>query len=264
MPAMLDIPHHELGSMRPVAGEVRDVSRFQWRDAGLGGSAALPALRRVRLAEARLSGAQLSGVVLTGTAGNDTLIGGSGDDTLYGLDGHDNLQGGAGDDTLDAGDGDDILIGGPGNDTLYGNLGNDAYFFGLGDGHDVIHSVDHEGQFFVTLNLKLGIHPDEVALERSGLDLIVRLVSGETITLAGYFPPLDDPWQWPRAVDEFWFQEGHIWETADILARLESGGQMQAGPASRAAWAGGSRAPAPAPSHRAPASAQLRSRGLAL
>lgn len=254
MPATFDIPPCEFGSMQPIAAEVRDISRFQWRDAGVGGALAAPRMRQV----------QLSGVVLTGTSGDDTLTGGAGDDTLYGLDGHDALHGGAGNDTLFAGDGDDILGGGTGNDTLYGEFGNDAYYFGLGDGHDVIHGSDHEGQFFVTLNLKLGIHPDEVELQRSGLDLIVHLISGETITLAGYFPPLDDPWQWPRAVDEFWFQEGFVWEAADILARLDSSGQARAPATSAPAWTGGTRAPMAPHGYIVPASAQSVSRGLSL
>lgn len=259
MPAAFDIPQYDIAhsgsaAMRPVAAEVRDISQFRWRDATLGERSALP----------RLWPVQLSGVVLTGTAGHDTLIGGSGDDTLYGLDGNDNLQGASGDDTLYAGDGDDILIGGTGNDTLYGDTGNDAYYFGLGDGHDVIHSFDHEAQFFVTLNLKLGIHPNEVELERSGVDLIVYLISGETITLAGYFPPLDDPWQWPRAVDEFWFQENFIWEASDILAKLESDTQARANGTAQRRWTGATRPPAAAQGYLVPASAQVSARSLQL
>ena len=163
---------------------------------------------------------QLSGQVLTGTAGDDTLTGSAGGDTLYGLDGNDMLLGEGGDDTLYAGDGDDILAGGSGTDALHGELGTNAYVFGLGDGHDRIYQADVAGQFFTTPGLKLGVHPGEVQLERDGLDLIVRLSSAETVTLVGFFPPADDPWQWPRAVDEFWFQEGAIWEMSDILARL--------------------------------------------
>ncbi|MEI2456596.1 MULTISPECIES: calcium-binding protein [Lysobacter] len=224
MPALFDVPQHEFASLPAVAGEVRQVGDMEW------GRATRDALR---YPAGRLWRVQLSGQVLTGTTGDDTLTGGAGDDTLYGLDGNDLLLGEGGNDTLYAGDGDDILAGGSGDDALHGELGNDAYVFGLGDGHDRIHQSDVEGQFLTILVLKPGVHPDQVQLERDGLDLVVRLASAETVTLAAFFPPADDPWQWPRAVDQFWFQEGAAWEMSDILARLPGAATASAG------WRGG-------------------------
>jgi Ca2+-binding RTX toxin-like protein len=120
---------------------------------------------------------------LYGGDGLDTLGGGAGADILYGEAGDDKLVGGAGADQLFGGDGNDVLVGEAGDDTLTGGTGDDIYGFDAHSGADRI--VDMAGINRITLS---GVTSDRVWLTRSGDDLKVAVIGGDTaITLAGFY-----------------------------------------------------------------------------
>ncbi|WP_417624700.1 calcium-binding protein [Paremcibacter congregatus] len=122
---------------------------------------------------------------LEGGADNDSLYGGDGSDTLRGDAGNDALYGEAGNDTLEGGDGDDILYGGAGSDILKGGLGDDLYIFGANDGADTI--IDAGGINEIAFNIE-DVAPDQLWFTRSGNDLTVEVVGGDTkVTLQGYY-----------------------------------------------------------------------------
>jgi Ca2+-binding RTX toxin-like protein len=120
---------------------------------------------------------------LYGGDGLDTLGGGAGADILYGEVGDDRLVGGAGGDQLFGGDGNDILVGEAGDDTLTGGTGDDIYGFDANSGADRI--IDASGINRITLS---GVTSDRVWLTRSGEDLKVAVIGGDTaITLVGFY-----------------------------------------------------------------------------
>jgi len=120
---------------------------------------------------------------LYGGDGLDTLGGGAGVDILYGEAGDDKLVGGASADQLYGGDGNDVLVGEAGDDTLTGGTGDDLYGFDANSGADRI--VDASGVNRITLS---GVTSDRVWLTRSGSDLKITVIGGDTaITLANYF-----------------------------------------------------------------------------
>ena len=112
------------------------------------------------------------------TTGNDTIQGYSSNDTLSGLAGNDKLYGNAGNDTL---------IGGIGDDYLDGGSGNDSYRFSLGDGKDIISSYDNAANKVDQIVFTDGITPDQVSLNRSGNDLIVKYSADDQITVQSFF-----------------------------------------------------------------------------
>ena len=146
---------------------------------------------------------------LLGGSGADRLFGGAGDDYLNGQGGGDDLNGGLGDDVLqgDAGNdrlmdvsganvldgrgGADDLLDGAGNAFLAGGAngdritlggGRDVIAFNRGDGRDVVRGA---GQ--ATLSLGGGIRHDQVALRKSGADLVVELGQNDRITLQDWY-----------------------------------------------------------------------------
>jgi Ca2+-binding RTX toxin-like protein len=122
--------------------------------------------------------------LLYGEAGDDGLTGGTEDDTLDGGGGKDVLSGGANNDILIGGEGDDTLSGDTGMDTLQGGLGADAYVFGGKDGADAL--TDSEGAN--TLNFKTDVSYDQLWLVRSGADLKVSVIGGDTVvTVVNFF-----------------------------------------------------------------------------
>lgn len=165
--------------------------------------------------------------ILTGQAGNDMLIGNGGDDLLEGGDGDDVLLGGAGRDILDGGAGNDVLRGGGArsNNQVYDwNGEGDTYRFGRGDGHDTI--IDDSWLPGATdrIELKAGIAPDDVRLER------VRIVSGgqvnddlritirdtgETLTVKRHFDVANR-----SAVEEVVFTDGTVWDLDAIRSKV--------------------------------------------
>ncbi|GAA5083090.1 Ig-like domain-containing protein [Lysobacter panacisoli] len=118
-----------------------------------------------------------------GGDGNDTIGGQAGADTLYGEAGDDGLSGGDGNDTLDGGIGNDALSGDAGNDLLRGGAGDDAYVFDARSGSDRIE--DNEGANRVLIQ---AVDPSAVWLQRSGNDLLISVIGGDTVvTVAGYY-----------------------------------------------------------------------------
>ncbi|MGK5091769.1 calcium-binding protein [Deltaproteobacteria bacterium TL4] len=92
-------------------------------------------------------------------------------DSVYAGGGNDFVDGGADNDYLDGGEGDDTLVGGQGQDTLVGGEGSDVYRFNRNDGKDTIIELSGNDQ----LQFGSGIQPDELQMERSGNDVIIRI-----------------------------------------------------------------------------------------
>ncbi|MGZ5014655.1 MAG: calcium-binding protein [Methylobacter sp.] len=156
-----------------------------------------------------LTKAQLTPMV--GTSGNDNIIGTDYSDTLAGLDGNDVLNGNAGNDILQGGNGNDtlndtgganLLDGGMGADTFTGGAGNELFAGGAGndvintgDGADVVVFNRNDGQDILnggvgtdnTLSLGGGIQYSDIALSKSGNDLILELGNADQITLSGWY-----------------------------------------------------------------------------
>lgn len=113
---------------------------------------------------------------LFGEAGNDVLVGEAGEDRLDGGSGNDLLDGGAGKDHLIAGGGSNLLIGGPGGDKLAGGDGHDVFLFNRGDGKATLHLGDAAVPGNTdTLSLGKDIAPEDIILQRSGRDLLVKV-----------------------------------------------------------------------------------------
>jgi Ca2+-binding RTX toxin-like protein len=151
---------------------------------------------------------------LYGGHGDDTLHGDDGDDTLYGEDGNDTLLGGAGNDTLEGEAGDDVYIGGAGNDTLRDtdSTSNDTYRFGRGDGVDTMY--DYGG--YDTIELGAGIVESDVKLTNTGTTLVLKLNTGETLTVDGMFSSSSGAALSARRVDEIRFADGTSWDLSRI------------------------------------------------
>lgn len=147
--------------------------------------------------------------ILLGGSGADRIFGGAGDDYLAGGGGGDDLNGGLGldviqgdtgndrmmdvsgnnvldgrngaDDILD-GAGSAFIAGGRGNDRITLGGGSDVIAFNRGDGRDVV-----RGQGAATLSIGGGIRFDELALRRSGADLLMEMGRGDRITLQEWY-----------------------------------------------------------------------------
>ncbi|MFZ5659601.1 MAG: putative Ig domain-containing protein [Pseudomonadota bacterium] len=167
---------------------------------------------------------------------DDHISGQGGDDILIGDGGRDLLKGDDGDDVLLGGLGRDILDGGAGNDVLRGNVGagwngsfydvsseGDTYRFGRGDGHDTI--VENSWQPGETdrVELKAGVTPDDVRLERVRTvngwqvndDLKITIHdTGETLTVENHFNESNR-----HAAEEVAFADGTVWDVEAIKTR---------------------------------------------
>ncbi|WP_333841472.1 calcium-binding protein [Pelomicrobium sp.] len=164
--------------------------------------------------------------VLTGQGGDDTLIGNGGDDRLESGDGDDLLLGGAGRDILDGGAGNDVLRGGGmqrGNQVYDGNGEGDTYRFGRGDGHDTIIEDSWQQGEIDRIELKAGVLPSDVRLERVRTvngwqvsdDLKITLRdTGETLTVRNHFNESNR-----YAVEEIAFADGTVWDAEAIKSR---------------------------------------------
>lgn len=153
-----------------------------------------------------------------GTEMADTLTGFSASD--------DRLEGQGGDDTLRGLSGDDTLVGGLGNDRLEGAEGSDTYIYNIGDGNDAIFDAGRATQDRVLFGP--GITFDNIAVMRSanGLDLILVLPGGATLTFVDQNANSD-----LRRVEQFEFSDGTKKSWSDInqkyLAGLSSAGDDQ-------------------------------------
>jgi Ca2+-binding RTX toxin-like protein/GH24 family phage-related lysozyme (muramidase) len=140
--------------------------------------------------------------ILNGGSGNDLLNGDWGNDILNGDTGNDILQGGAGNDTLSDTSGSNLLDGGQGSDTLTGNAANEMFVGGIGNdtiitgnGADIIAFNRGDGMDVVnggvgtdnTLSLGGGIQYSDLALSKSGNDLILEVGNSDQVTLTGWY-----------------------------------------------------------------------------
>jgi VCBS repeat-containing protein len=131
--------------------------------------------------------------LVRGGKGNDRLQGGSGLDVLEGGRGNDRLTDSRGASLLNGGDGRDVLegscdasfyVGGRGDDKLRLAGDGDVVAFNRGDGRDV---VAFDGARDATLSLGGGIRYQDLALRKSGSDLVVEVGSGERIVLDDWY-----------------------------------------------------------------------------
>ncbi|MCA1326539.1 calcium-binding protein [Herbaspirillum sp. alder98] len=122
---------------------------------------------------------------------HDVLNGRGGADQLWGHAGNDLLEGGQGDDTLTGGDGCDLLAGGGGRDRLVRGRQGDVIVFNRGDGHDTLAFDAGPGAAAATAGgptLSLGgVRLDQLALRKSGLDLVLELDSGDSISVENWY-----------------------------------------------------------------------------
>ncbi len=152
--------------------------------------------------------------ILHGNQGNDFLVGGAGADQILGHDGDDQLFGGDGDDSaqgasnryLSGGNGDDLIDGGAGNDDLRGDNHNDTLIGDLGD--DILDGGSGDDQFVFgrdhgsdtiadssgldAIAFVDGVTRSEVWLARTGNDLVVSVIGGDTqATITGFYSAAD-------------------------------------------------------------------------
>ena len=119
---------------------------------------------------------------LNGGFGNDLVEGESGNDKLYDVFGANLLNGRGGNDDLFDGAGNALIIGGRGNDRVTLGGGRDILAFNRGDDRDVV-----RGTGDAILSLGGGIRYQDLALRRSGGDLIVEVGNGERVTLGEWY-----------------------------------------------------------------------------
>ena len=133
-----------------------------------------------------------------GGIGNNQLIGGTGDDQIFSQGTSDTTDGGAGNDIIFADGANDTIDGGLGNDTLTGTGGgNFTYLFGVGGGQDVIDG--RQGGNYV-VQLSANLIPGDVAVGRSGQDLILILPGGQdSLTLQSFYTNPSVKWHSPMA-----------------------------------------------------------------
>ena len=170
--------------------------------------------------------------VLRGTEIGDLFDGRGGNDRLLGRGGDDTLIGGAGDDVLDGGAGNDVLRGGGAigwnNEVYDGYAEGDTYRFGRGDGHDTIIEDSWLPDETDRIELKAGVTPDDVRLERvrtaigwqifDDLKITIR-DTGETLTVRNHFNESNR-----HAVEEIVFADGTVWELEEIKSQVLLGG----------------------------------------
>jgi Ca2+-binding RTX toxin-like protein len=119
---------------------------------------------------------------LNGGAGNDVVQGATANDKLFDLFGNNVLDGRGGADDLYDGAGNAFLVGGRGADRITLGGGIDVLAFNRGDYRDVVRGVGS-----ATLSLGGGIGYQDLALRRSGADLVLDAGGGERITFKDWY-----------------------------------------------------------------------------
>lgn len=135
-------------------------------------------------------------------------------DVLTGSASAEMLKGYGGADTISGGGGDDVIEGGKGADRLSGGAGSDTYVYWSGDGDDVIDDVSPDHAVAADRLVLNGISAADTAVQRSGLDLIVR-VPGGSVTVLGYYDESGG-----RHLGEIAFGGGETWGNDQIASRL--------------------------------------------
>ncbi|NHZ98356.1 hypothetical protein F2P46_21930 [Massilia sp. CCM 8734] len=113
------------------------------------------------------------------------LQGGAGNDTLTDTAGHANLlDGGSGADRLSGGDGKELFFGGKGADNIATGAGADLIVFNRGNGMDTVgFSLGTDN----IVSLGGGIAYADLALRKSGADLILSAGAGDQITFKSWY-----------------------------------------------------------------------------
>jgi YD repeat-containing protein len=158
--------------------------------------------------------------LLDGGSGQDQLFGGSGNDTLRGGTDMDLLAAGDGDDLIESGtgtavvvagrgndrvttgtnadfvdafEGDDVITALAGNDFIAAGKGNDRIdagqdkdiiAFNRGDGADTVVTTSWQSD---AVSLGGGIRYTDIALRKSGNDLVLELGQGDSMTFEGWY-----------------------------------------------------------------------------
>jgi Ca2+-binding RTX toxin-like protein len=120
---------------------------------------------------------------------------------VLGTSGNDSLAGSSGNETFESGAGDDVLA---------GRAGSDTYRFGADFGHVTIREDNEAGTDRVVLT---AFNPADIIGARNGGDFVLTVTAtGQTITL-------HDEFAWAQSgVEEIAFQNGTVWNRADMLA----------------------------------------------
>ena len=171
-----------------------------------------------------------------GSEGDDEIHGDDGDadpGVLSGRGGNDRIYGNEGDDVIDGGAGNDVIDGGLfgidfgapyGNDLMKGGTGDDTYRYDWGN--DVIDNSVGSGETAGYDVVEIDGYADDVSLERSGNDLLLRHRDHElnsVLTIRDYFLRPD------QAIAEIRFADGGAWSQADILDQVQGAGLLQGG-----------------------------------
>ncbi len=150
-----------------------------------------------------------------GTEGNDDLSAiGTADWNIHAL---------AGSDTVSSGSGNDLLSGDAGNDWIRAGDGNDVVFFDRGDGVDTLDLEDFASAVD-TLRFGQGISERDVALQRYGDDLYVRLNgSADAVWVRKHFVkvPSDGSYERNYGLDRIEFSSGVQWDATTIQAMVD-------------------------------------------
>ena len=141
---------------------------------------------------------------LSGTAGNDTLSSPLLAADIDGQEGNDSITG-----SPDA----DRLTGGNGDDTISGGKGNDTYYFSGDFGHDIVRDADAAPGNIDRLQFGSEIHPSDLTLIRSELNLVIS-VGSNSVTVENWFVSEKN------RIEEFQFADGAVWFAGDIESMI--------------------------------------------
>lgn len=207
-----------------IRGTDDQVTLRQYFDEAWNGANGPYLIERIAFADGTvLNFADVQAILFAGSEEAETIIGSRAADVLTGQGGDDVLLGGAGRDILDGGAGNDVLRGGGvigwGNQVGEG----DTYRFGRGDGHDTIIEDSWVTGETDRIELKAGLTPEDVRLERvrtvngwqvsDDLKITIR-DTGETLTVKNHFNESSR-----FAVEEIAFADGTLWNAETIKSQ---------------------------------------------
>jgi trimeric autotransporter adhesin len=143
-----------------------------------------------------------------------------------------NLDGNALDNSVWGNSGNNVISGMLGNDDLQGGAGNDIYVFNRGDGQDFIDNTDllrDSAQPSLlaaldTLRFGTGIAANDVAVFRSGNDLILRIKGAtDQVAVLGYYSADDQSGTitFDHKIDRVEFTNGVVWTQAMIQLEVD-------------------------------------------
>ncbi|MEW6141398.1 MAG: calcium-binding protein, partial [Thermodesulfobacteriota bacterium] len=155
--------------------------------------------------------------VINGLSGDDVIYGTARNELIYHSDGDALIVAGGGRDTIWAGAGNDILDGGEGSDTLRGETGSDTYILRVGSGRDTIIETDRTAGNVDTIWIGSFLTPDDIAVKRSGNDLVVKIIgTDDTMTVKQFFDQASVSF---HSVEQIQFADGTVWDLDEILRR---------------------------------------------